>query len=80
MELKMLETTITWNACSSAEDIQSAIADIDKGLDLGWDKTAALAPTSNCHHAWMDFALLLTKIYNRTQSPKRFTIIRSREY
>ena len=49
---------------------------MENGLDIGWFNTEALQPAGDNHHEWMSFAHLLTLLYNRDQTPKRYTIIR----
>ena len=74
--LEDLEHSIRWNGLSQAADLKNAIIDIKKDMDLGWEKTAALVPTSEDHHEWMDFAYLLTRIYNRDNVTKKYSVIR----
>lgn len=71
-----MESTIQWNNQSSATSIKDAIADMKLGKDIGWMGTNALMPKSDDFHHWMHFAHLLTVIYNRDCSPKKFSIIR----
>ena len=75
-EFEEMKTSITWNGLGKAKSIMEAIAEIRNGLDLGWDGTAKLMPKSLDHHHWMHFCHLLTVIYNRDHSPKKFSIIR----
>ena len=76
-ELEDMKESFNWNEKGIATNIQQAIEETRKGLDLGWEKTRMLMPRSEDHHHWMHFCHLLTVLYNRDNSPKRFSIIRN---
>ena len=76
-ELNGMKNAISWNYQGTATTVKEAIAEIKDGKDIGWQQTWRLMPTSACYHDWMDFAFLLTLIYNRDNEPKRFTILRT---
>ena len=75
-EFEDMKTSIKWNGLGKANSIMDAIAETRNGHDLGWDGTAKLMPRSLDHHHWMHFCHLLTVIYNRDHTPKKFSIIR----
>ena len=47
------------------------------GKDMGLIVTRALQPSSNSYHAWMDYAHLLTMLFNRGRPFKKFSILRT---
>ena len=73
----MMETSIRWNNLSSATSIKDAIEDMKQNKDIGWMGINSLMPKSDDFHHWIHFAHLLTVIYNRDCSPKKFSIIRN---
>ena len=77
----MLETVdlrekVLWNKLGSATSIQTGIAEMKEGKDIGWQQTMDLMPKSDDFHHWMHYCYYITLIYNRDITPKRFTIIR----
>ena len=75
--MNKLKETADWNERSSATSLLEAEKEIRlTGADIGWDKTFDLMPRDDNHHHWMSFASYLTAIYNRDNSPKRFSIFR----
>ena len=64
------------DALEDHSDIKQLIALARRNEPIGWNSLYNIKPCSNCHHEWMEFAHLLTLIYNRDQTPKRYTIIR----
>lgn len=60
------------------ENLDAAISAVNDGADMGWQPLLALQPTDNQHATWMQFAYLLTCIYNKGKtSNRRFTILRN---
>ena len=76
-ELEELKTSITWNELGNASNIAEATCEAMAGRDLGWEKTRNLMPANYDHHHWMNFAHLLTVLYNRDKEIKRFSIFRN---
>ena len=75
-ELDQMQQNTNWNQMGKAETVADAIQEIKSGKDIGWHNTWLLQPQSDCHHAWMEFAFLITLIYNRDATKKRYTILR----
>ena len=46
------------------------------GKDMGYSFTKSLQPHSRNHNEWMDYALLLTMLFNRNRSFCKYTILR----
>lgn len=44
--------------------------------DAGYENTLSLQPKTDCHHEWMEYARLLTLLFNRNRVFKKFTILR----
>ena len=57
-------------------DYKRALQLAREGQDGGPTATKRFEPTNNNHHKWMKYAHLLTVLYNRNRSVKRFTILR----
>ena len=77
MELNKLKTTSSWNNVSNASSLLEAEKDLrESGADIGWEKTFDLMPKDDNHHHWMSYASYLTGIYNRDNTPKRYSIFR----
>ena len=70
-----MKQSVNWNNNGNAKSIQESIAEMKSGLDIGWQRTADLEPRSDDFHHWMHFCYLLTVIYNRDNSPKKYSII-----
>ena len=75
-EFESMKNSIQWNELGTASNIMEATEEARLGRDLGWDKTRALMPNNYDFHHWMNFAHLLTVIYNRDLEPKRYSILR----
>ena len=72
-----MKTSISWNARSAASSLLAAEKELrNNGNDIGWDRTYDLMPKDDNHHHWMSFASYLTAVYNRDNTPKRFSIFR----
>ena len=71
-----MEKTIKWNNAGTAGSIQEGIAEMKMGKDIGWQRTINLMPGSDDFHHWMHYNYYLTLIYNRDNSPKRYSIDR----
>ena len=72
-------TRITWKNNATVDAAQSrskALLAANNGMDPGHDKTRSLAPQTMLYHEWMQYAHLLTILYNRDRAEKRFTILR----
>ena len=76
LELHAMEKTIKWNHQGTACSIQEGIKEILSGKDIGWQQTLNLMPGSDDFHHWMHYSYFLTLIYNRDNSPKRYSIDR----
>ena len=76
-ELEAMKTSIKWNELGTAKNIAEATREAVAGRDLGWEQTRKLMPNNYDHHHWMNFAHLLTVLYNRDKELKRFSIIRN---
>ena len=76
LELHAMEKNIKWNNAGNAGSIQEGIAEMKLGKDIGWQRTINLMPGSDDFHHWMHYNYYLTLIYNRDNSPKRFSIDR----
>ena len=72
-----MKTEIAWNNASNASSLLAAEKDLrEDGSDIGWDKTFNLMPKDDNHHHWMSYASYLTGVYNRDNTPKRYSIFR----
>ena len=76
-ELESMKTSINWNNLGSAKNIAEATREAVKGRDLGWEGTRAMMPNNYDFHHWMNYAHLLTVLYNRDHEIKRFSILRN---
>ena len=79
-ELNSMETSINWNNLGKANSIKDSLLELKEGKDIGWMGTKSLMPNSDDFHHWMHFAYLLTTIYNRDCSPKKFSVVRNGTY
>ena len=75
-ELDLMKQNTNWNQMGKAETVADAIQEIKSGKDIGWHNTRLMTPSTDDHHAWMEFAYLITLIYNRDAANKRYTILR----
>ena len=72
-----MKNSISWNTRSAATSLLEAEKELRiNGNDIGWDRTYDLMPKDDNHHHWMSFASYLTAVYNRDNTPKRFSIFR----
>ena len=72
-----MKTEIVWNNASNASSLLAAEKDLrENGSDIGWEKTFNLMPKDDNHHHWMSFASYLTGVFNRDNTPKRYSIFR----
>lgn len=46
------------------------------GKDMGLESTRSLQPLTDNYNDWMDYAFMLTILYNRNRSFKKYTILR----
>ena len=47
-----------------------------KGNKIGWQQLQALMPNNESHHHWMNFAHVLTILFNENNDKQYFSIIR----
>ena len=56
--------------------ISQTIALARSEVAISWNSILRYKPVTECHHAWMDFACLLTIIYNNLMPQKVYSILR----
>ena len=57
--------------------LNRAVEFAKNGQDAGYENTLSIQPKTACHHEWMEFARLLTLLFNRNREFKKFTILRN---
>ena len=70
-ELQNLESKCVKPGNIYYENIQTAVDGVNQGQLMGWQPLLALKPTDDNHHSWMNYAYLLTCIYNQDKTENR---------